>query len=57
MNGEIYECFDINGVASTTFDFEADYRKPFTNRFQVSTGCWTLDSSKNLESAIAARSK
>tara|TARA_R110001592_G_scaffold93993_1_gene272544 strand:+ start:1472 stop:1609 length:138 start_codon:yes stop_codon:yes gene_type:complete len=26
MNGEIYECFDINGVASTTFDFEADYR-------------------------------
>jgi hypothetical protein len=26
MNGEIYECFDINGVATTTFDFDADYR-------------------------------
>ncbi len=25
MNGEIYECFDINGVATTTFDFAADY--------------------------------
>jgi len=26
MNGEVYQCFDINGVASTTFDFDADYR-------------------------------
>tara|TARA_R110000803_G_scaffold103566_1_gene171710 strand:- start:169 stop:390 length:222 start_codon:yes stop_codon:yes gene_type:complete len=26
MDGITYECFDINGVASTTFDFETDYR-------------------------------
>ena len=26
MNGEVYQCFDINGVATTTFDFETDYR-------------------------------
>ena len=26
MNGETYQCFDINGVASTTFNFETDYR-------------------------------
>ena len=26
MNGETYQCFDINGVASTTFDFQTDYR-------------------------------
>jgi len=26
MNGEVYQCFDINGVATTTFNFETDYR-------------------------------
>ena len=26
INGDTYECFDINGVASSTFDFNTDYR-------------------------------
>ena len=25
LNGETYELFDINGVASTTFDFGTDF--------------------------------
>ena len=25
IDGEVFQCFDINGVASTTFDFGIDY--------------------------------
>ena len=25
IDGEVYQCFDINGVASTTYEFGIDY--------------------------------